>query len=99
MEDPKVAEVRIGENGPVSFPWGCQMEESQCVLKYSCALSCRPFLMCTSVPMGPGLCMSIHFISNYSLSLGQTLIEITPARAELQHLYLEKLHHESSQQV
>lgn len=65
------------------------MEDSQCVLKYSCALSCRPFLMCNSVPTGAGLSMSIHFISNYGLSLGQTLIEITPARVELQHLNLD----------
>lgn len=75
------------------------MEESQCVLKYLCALSCRPFLMCTSVPAGPGLHTSIHFISNYSLSLGQTLVEFTPARAEQQHLYLDILHIESCQQV
>lgn len=67
-------------------PPGCQMEESQCVLKYSCTLSYSPFLMCTSVPAGPGLCMSIHFISNYSPSSGRT--RVTPSRTEL---YLDKL--------
>lgn len=70
---------------PASLPLGCQMEESQCVLKYSCVLSSRPCLMCTSVPKRPGLRMSIHFISNYSLSFGRTLIQFTLSSAS--HFY------------
>lgn len=76
----------LGPAPPPPHPPGCQMEESQCVLKYSCTLSYSPFLMCTSVPAGPGLCMSIHFISNYSPSSGRT--QVTPSWTEL---YLDKL--------
>lgn len=89
-----MVKVRIGESAgarmyrglcaPPPTP-GCQMEESQCVLKYSCTLSYSPFLMCTSVPAGPGPCMSIHFISNYSPSSGRT--QVTPSWTEL---YLDK---------
>lgn len=87
-----MAKVKAGESAGAEMYWGlhpppgCQMEESQCVLKYSCTLSYSPFLMCTSVPAGPGLCMSIHFISNYSPSSGRT--QGTPSWTEL---YLDKL--------
>lgn len=87
----KVHQDGVRAQRPASLPLRGQIEESQCVLKYSCILSCSPLLMCTSVPQRPGRWMSIHFISNYSPPFGQTL---TDCSSEVMPSCVNKLYHQ-----